>query len=42
MSDFMERPKVVHVRAYERTRRGRLENVCEHWRALPHQYAFDL
>jgi hypothetical protein len=27
--------KSVHVCAYVRTRRGRLEYVCQHWRSAP-------
>jgi hypothetical protein len=33
--------KAVHVRAYHRTRFGRLEHVCEHWRSWPGQLHFD-
>jgi hypothetical protein len=30
-------PKDVHVHAYKRTRFGRTEDVCEHWRSHPYQ-----
>ncbi len=30
-------PKAVHVRAYVRFRKGRIENVCEHCRSFPGQ-----
>lgn len=36
-----EREKLVAVRAYERTRNRRLEQVCAHFRSYPHQYVFD-
>jgi hypothetical protein len=29
--------KDVHVSAYTRTRRGKLEFVCAHWRSSPGQ-----
>ena len=35
MADPMSKP--VHVRDYLRTRFGRLEHVCEHWRSWPQQ-----
>lgn len=28
-------PKAVHVRAYQRFRKGKLETVCEHCRSAP-------
>jgi hypothetical protein len=31
------RLKNVFVRAYVRTRRGKLESVCKHWRSSPGQ-----
>lgn len=31
------RPLVVFVRAYVRYRFGKLEQVCSHYRGLPHQ-----
>jgi hypothetical protein len=31
------RQKDVHVCAYIRTRKGRLEYVCSHWRSSPGQ-----
>lgn len=31
----MSKPKTVHVSAYTRTRKGRLEYVCTHWRSSP-------
>lgn len=37
----MLRSKVVRVRAYLRTRFGRLEHVCAHWRSHPGQLSFD-
>lgn len=37
----MGRPKIVHVRAYDRFRLGRSEHVRSHYRSLPHQYAFN-
>jgi hypothetical protein len=37
MSEPMERPKVVRVRAYVRWRLRRLEAVCSHWRSRPVQ-----
>ncbi len=37
MSQHMERPKVVRVRAYVRWRLQRLEAVCAHWRSMPYQ-----
>ncbi|CAH2408016.1 conserved hypothetical protein [Mesorhizobium ventifaucium] len=33
--------KVVSVRAYFRTRLGRLEHVCAHFRSWPRQLSFD-
>lgn len=36
------RPKVVHVCAYVRTRFGRQEHVCAHWRSLPQQLSLPL
>lgn len=32
-------PRGVHVRAYVRTRFGRIENVCAHCRSHPGQLA---
>lgn len=40
MREGMTPPKLVHVRAYVRTRLGRLEHVCEHTRSLPRQLSF--
>lgn len=37
----MAKPKLVHVRAYDRTRLGRLEHVCAHTRSWPNQLSFD-
>lgn len=33
-------PKSVHVNAYTRTRFGRREHVCAHWRSWPNQLSF--
>lgn len=33
--------RIVHVRAYLRTRFGRREHVCAHWRSHPGQLSFD-
>jgi hypothetical protein len=41
MDTTMERLKLVPVRAYQRTRLKRLEQVRAHFRSLPHQYVFD-
>lgn len=41
MEQPMQRPKDVHVDAYWRRRLGREEQVREHWRSHPRQYAFD-
>jgi hypothetical protein len=32
---FFNSKKSVHVSAYTRTRKGKLEYVCTHWRAPP-------
>jgi hypothetical protein len=40
MEDPMSRAKDVHVCAYQRTCRGRREQVCEHWRSHPRQLSF--
>jgi hypothetical protein len=37
MPQRVERPKVVHVRAYDRLRFQRLEHVRSHWRSTPYQ-----
>ena len=37
MTNIIERLKSVFVRAYLRTRLGRLEHVCQHWRSHPQQ-----
>lgn len=37
MAIFCEWPKAVHVNAYVRVRRGRVEHVREHCRSYPHQ-----
>jgi len=29
-------PKSVHVRSYQRFRKGVIETVCEHCRSMPH------
>lgn len=36
MSHISNVEKVVHVRSYVRRRFERDEDVCEHWRSLPH------
>ncbi|MFP6850774.1 MAG: hypothetical protein VCA57_18995 [Pseudomonas sp.] len=36
-----QRDKVVHVNRYRRWRFERWEIVCEHYRSLPRQLAFD-
>jgi hypothetical protein len=41
MYEHIAKRKSVHVRAYQRTRFGRLEHVCEHWRSWPGQLSFD-
>lgn len=41
MAEAETREKLVPVRAYERTRRRRLEKVRAHFRSYPHQYVFD-
>lgn len=33
--------RIVHVDPYTRFRFGRWENVCEHYRSMPRQLAFD-
>ena len=40
MAETMTPPKLVHVRAYVRTRFGRPEHVCEHRRGWPRQLSF--
>jgi len=40
--DAYNRTKSVFVRAYVRFRFGRIENVCQHWRSLPHQLELQL
>jgi hypothetical protein len=40
MANPTGRPKVVHVRAYQRERFGKPEHVREHYRSLPRQYTF--
>jgi len=37
---YVERPNLVHVRPYDRTRLGRREHVREHWRSWPRQLDF--
>ena len=34
---YVHKPKSVFVRTYTRLRFGKIENVCQHWRSLPHQ-----
>lgn len=41
MVSTMDRAKDVFVRAYQRVRFRRVENVCPHWRSRPHQLKFD-
>jgi hypothetical protein len=41
MAEPISTAKAVHVRDYYRTRFGRLEHVCEHWRSWPGQLSFD-
>lgn len=36
-----QRDKVVHVNPYTRFRFNRWESVCEHYRSMPRQLAFD-
>lgn len=35
MATRQARPKTVHVCAYVRFRKGKLEHVCQHWRSWP-------
>ena len=41
MAEPIATAKAVHVRSYQRTRFGRREHVCEHWRSWPRQLSFD-
>lgn len=36
---FFNKPKTVFVHNYVRTRFGRQEHVCAHWRSWPRQLA---
>lgn len=38
---LVQQIRSVHVSQYYRFRFGRWESVCEHWRSLPGQLAFD-
>ncbi len=42
MTEDTPRSRLVHVRAYTRTRLGHRENVCAHTRSWPRQYKLDL